>query len=289
MPQRSNLFQRLAVLMHETLEPDWKVTESEMLLDRITGLRREVDIVAKKVVATHEVILSVECRDHNRAADILWVEAAAKKHEHLPTSKLVLWSRSGFTRPALEKAKALKIDAVSQAQATSPTWAKLARDLIGGSVHHVAPTYQPFVDMSMPDGSLKRFESVTDWKFFNSSGTEVGSIAAFIYQIANSPDTRSVLLDNAPPGSGSFWVHIDPPEPWFADVPEVARCRAHRIGVGIETHTENVPLKTASAVAGNLVMTLGSAAVQRGTIELVVEEDASGTTRLRTRIAPKEA
>lgn len=139
MPQRSNPFQRLALFVHKALEPEWTVAESAMLTDSITGEQREVDIVASKTVAGHKIVLSIECRDHGRPADVQWVESAATKHGHLPTSKLVLWSRSGFTKQALIKAKALKIDTVSQANATSPIWASLARDLVGGYVDYVVP------------------------------------------------------------------------------------------------------------------------------------------------------
>ena len=123
MPKRSNPFQRLVLVIHEALEPGWEVNESVMLEDSVTHHPREVDIVATQLVAGHLLVLSVECRDHNRPADVLWVEGASKRHEHLPTSELVLWSRSGFTKQALIKASALKIDTVSQADATSPIWA----------------------------------------------------------------------------------------------------------------------------------------------------------------------
>src|SRR5664279_2042823 len=119
MPRRSNPFQRLAALVHQRLGENWKVGESHMFTDLITGELREVDIVAQCTVATYSIFLSIECRDHARPADVLWIEGVAKKHEHLPTSKLVLWSRSGFTKGALVKAKALKIDAISHADAVN--------------------------------------------------------------------------------------------------------------------------------------------------------------------------
>lgn len=37
-----------------------------------------------------------------------------KKHEFLPTSKLVLWSANGFYKPAIRTAKMFGIDTVSQ-------------------------------------------------------------------------------------------------------------------------------------------------------------------------------
>jgi len=289
MPQRSNLFQRLALLVHKTLEPEWTVVESGMLKDSVTGQLREVDIVATRSAASHELVLSIECRDHARAADVQWVESASKKHEHLPTSKLVLWSRSGFTKPALLKAKALKIDTVSQAKATSPTWARLARDLVGGHVDHVAPTYKAFVDLILPNGQFERFEAVDDWAFFNMQGASVGSIPAVVQALAHHRDTRKTLLDNAPPGIGDFWAEFVPPEPWFAEHPSHGRCRTHRIGVGISTHRERAPLKTASAEAAGNVVTLATASLQKGTIEILVEESADAPPRIHSPHGSREA
>ena len=259
-----------------------------MLEDSVTHQPREVDIVAKQLVAGHLVVLSVECRDHNRPAEVQWVEGASKKHEHLPTSKLVLWSRSGFTKQAVVKAAALKIDTVSQAQATCPTWARLARNLVGGRVQHVTPAYKPFVDVVLPDGSLSRYEDVADWSFFDSDGRLVGSVPALMHQLNHGELVREVLLDHAPLGRGDFYVELKPPEPWFADVPGEIRCRTHRIGVGVETTAASAPIATASAVVKNKVVTLAIAALDRGTLEVLFEETEDGTKSSRSRLVQKE-
>jgi hypothetical protein len=51
MPQRTNAFQKLVAIIHKNLMNDgWEVNESEFLIDKITGEKREVDIVAKKSI-----------------------------------------------------------------------------------------------------------------------------------------------------------------------------------------------------------------------------------------------
>ena len=289
MPKRSNLFQRLALVVHEALEPGWAVNESEMLRDSVTQQLREVDIVATQLVAGHLFVLSVECRDHNRPADVHWVEGACKKHEHLPTSKLVLWSRSGFTNQAKIKAAALKIDTVSQAQATYPIWAHFARSLVGAYVQHVSPAYAPFVDVVLPDGTLKRHEDVADWSFFDGVGKLVGSMPALLHQLNFGQLTRETLLDHAPMGRGTFHVLLVPPEAWFVDLPVGIRCRTHRIGVGIETTGTKAGVTSASAVVANKVTTLAIAELDQGTLEVVVEEAEDGTNSSRSRLVRKEA
>ncbi len=105
MPKRTNDFQRLVYLVRVNLADGATVTESKMLKDRITGAMREVDICIEGSVGGQHVIVSVECRDHQRVADVTWVEQMKTKHDRLPTNALLLASRAGFTTEAREIAR----------------------------------------------------------------------------------------------------------------------------------------------------------------------------------------
>ncbi|MDI9973365.1 restriction endonuclease [Rhodococcus sp. IEGM 1307] len=114
MPQRSNLFQELVAIIHAHISDDATVTESAMVIDRATGKRREVDVYIERDVAGDPVVVSVECRDHKRSPQsVEWVEQMHGKHATLPTHKLILVSKSGFTRQAEAKAAALNIKTVT--------------------------------------------------------------------------------------------------------------------------------------------------------------------------------
>lgn len=289
MPKRSNTFQRLALLVHQRLGEGWKVEESRMFTDLVTGEQREVDIVAQTMVGTYPLFLSIECRDHSRPADVLWIEGVAKKHEHLPTSKLVLWSRSGFTKAATLKARALKIETISQAEAVQADWARLARDLIGGHIQHVTPSYTAFIDVDPLEGEPRRLEHVDDAVWYNDSGTQVGTVRALVQFIANNQQTRTVVLDHTSPGPGKFYAELEPPEPWFTALPEGGRAKIRRIGVSIETVTEKVVLDTASAVSDGKVLTLASAKLGAGTLEVLVQESPDGTSLFRSTLIPRKA
>ena len=288
MPKRSNAFQRLALLVHQKLEPTWVVTESEMLQDSVTGSLREVDVVAKQLLMGHQLVLSVECRDHVRSADVTWVEAMAKKHEHLPTSKLVLWSRSGFTSAALAKATFLGIDVVSHQDIDKTSWAEMARILVGGHIRHVAPRYSPFIDVHMPDGATKRFEQVDDWIFVDESGKELCSVSQLQAVVANNSELGSVLLDNAPDGEGDFWVEWIPPVDWFLMTPEGEACKAARIGFGVRTDAEMAPTQATSALSGDEVVTLVTAELRKGEIEVVVKESEDHPPEVKASLRPKQ-
>ena len=100
MPRRTNPFQSLIVAIQSHLDGEAAVEESALLEDRTTDARREVDVCVRGELAKQPIIVSSECRDHTRPADVGWVKQMKAKHERLPTNTLVLVSDSGFTREA---------------------------------------------------------------------------------------------------------------------------------------------------------------------------------------------
>ena len=113
MPKRSNDFQKLVFLLKEhVVDAKATVTESKMLMDLVTGKEREVDICIERDIAGHKVIISMECRDHRRPADIGWVEQMKAKHDRLPTNYLALVSKSGFSKEAYKVAESYGIETI---------------------------------------------------------------------------------------------------------------------------------------------------------------------------------
>lgn len=110
MPKRTNDFQRLVYLVRVNLANGAKVTESKMMRDRFTKRWREVDVCIQGHVGAHPVVVCIECRDHQRVADVTWVDTMKSKHDRLDTNALILASRSGFTPEARDVAKAYGIE-----------------------------------------------------------------------------------------------------------------------------------------------------------------------------------
>jgi hypothetical protein len=104
MPKRSNDFQRLVYLVRLNLADGAKVTESKLMRDRLTKRFREVDVVIEGHVGQQPVVVSIECRDHKRVADVTWIDTMKAKHERLNTHALLLASRMGFTPEARDVA-----------------------------------------------------------------------------------------------------------------------------------------------------------------------------------------
>lgn len=289
MPKRTNTFQRLAAILHEKLGSGWRVSESELLRDAITGKLREVDVVAKSVDTHYEMVISVECRDHARRTDVTWIEAMAKKHESLPTSKLVLWSRSGFSNQALTKARALNIEALSHEDAADAPWAQIARKMVGGAVELLTPQIVPFIDAERPDKSRVRLRDVHASPLLDAEGEVAVTILQIIAFLRKSHQVGSTLLDNSVPGTQEFYIEYRPSEPRFVEDGEGNRLRVLRVGFGVQAHVEKVQLAVASAAWKEKVATLGTARAESGDFELLVEEAKDEQAKVHAVFKPERA
>jgi hypothetical protein len=122
MPRRTNDFQELIALVHRQLAPAGAtVTESAIREDAITHQGREVDITIQHEIAGYPVTLVIECRDHDRPQDVVWIEALIGKYLH-QVAHVVAVSSSGFTEQALVKAKAVGIATMTVEAARDTEW-----------------------------------------------------------------------------------------------------------------------------------------------------------------------
>jgi hypothetical protein len=104
MPKRSTPFQSIVRLVRQHFaQPGVTVTESKMLLDADLGIEREVDIVIEGEFEGEPMVVSVEVIEHSRPASLPWIDEMLGKHRNLPTNRLLLVSKSGFTRNALAR------------------------------------------------------------------------------------------------------------------------------------------------------------------------------------------
>lgn len=152
MPKRSNQFQRLVTLINGCLHESGKVVESALLAEKTSGAEREVDVLISIEIADYTVNISFEVRDRARKADISWIEEMHAKHEHLPTDKLVLVSRSGFTRPALDKAGFYGMEAITFEEAFETDWELATRMTSTGVFTVTTINYKCSAVCDHPDG-----------------------------------------------------------------------------------------------------------------------------------------
>jgi hypothetical protein len=180
---------RAIVRRATTDDPGSMVTESGFLNDLHTGTPREVDIVIAGEAGGHAAVVAIECRAHSRRQVVAWIEEMHAKHSRLPTSVLVLGSRTAFSREACRIADLYKIrrwvldtvdpDAPSRLfPDVQSLWSKGWEFAVDRAVIYVGG-----------DGSLpaEHFRAAPDQALFLADGTHAGTAA----------DLASVLLQSS--------------------------------------------------------------------------------------------
>jgi hypothetical protein len=105
VPKRTNLFQTVVAVIHQHLADGAPIEEPAMLTNRLTGKKREVDVVLRSKAAGHEFVIGIEATSRQRGpVSAQWVESMIGKHKNLPTDKVILVSESGFTDQARDLA-----------------------------------------------------------------------------------------------------------------------------------------------------------------------------------------
>jgi hypothetical protein len=122
MPQRSNPFQRLIYLIQHQLASDAAVTESRLLIDKVSGRNVEVDVVIEGKLGGVPLLIGIECTATKRPATVEWVDQMLGKHSSLPVDKTVLVSKTGFTPDAVTKATSRGVDVLQLSEAESRDW-----------------------------------------------------------------------------------------------------------------------------------------------------------------------
>lgn len=138
MPKRSNDFQRLVYAIQTSLTSDAAVNESGILIDKQTGAKTEVDVVIETVINEFQVTISLEVRARERPATVEWVREMLGKHSTLQTNKLILISKSGFTKEAEQKAKENQIETLNFYEAKLFDWSSKIKMLVESTDLYIA-------------------------------------------------------------------------------------------------------------------------------------------------------
>lgn len=287
MPKRSNIFQRLVKLLHERLDENWVVSESEMLTHRLTDEEREVDIVLKYKLGNHDVIVSIECTDTKRPASSTWIEAMAKKHEFLLTSKLVLWSAHGFYKPAITTAEKLGIDIVSQSTNNDVEWSKFSKILNDCFLKLVRSEFTFFIDVVDTEGNKIRLDNPYNYIFKVENEETYFSILQLREYIMHQQQVRSVLLDHASNDKKDFWLQFVPPFECQVLKENGNWVKPFLIGFGIKTNVEETKTESKTIEYEKTLATLAVGKLKSGSIELFVEEKENENPKLSAQLIEK--
>lgn len=106
MERQGRAFERVVQALERCWSPEVAVIRSpDYLRDRITGENREVDVSVRYRVGTIPILVIIECRDRGDVQDVTWIEQLARKRDDVNAARAVAVSSSGFTKPAVQKAK----------------------------------------------------------------------------------------------------------------------------------------------------------------------------------------
>lgn len=87
-----------------------QVESPARLRDIDTEQVREVDVAIRFTKGTHDVLIVMECRDRAAAGDVTWIEQIRTKCASVGADRIIAVSASGFTKPAIQKARRYRIE-----------------------------------------------------------------------------------------------------------------------------------------------------------------------------------
>ena len=196
MPKRSTEFQRLVLFLNKHNLPNLEITESKELIDKVSREKREVDIYISLAAGNYSMSISIECIEHKRKADISWVEMMKAKHDKLDTNQLVLVSKSGFTKQAIDVAnhyriKTFKYDQIEE-DSSNPIFEfnSLFLKLVTQSIETVN-----FI-VKTSEGKINDVLVIPETSVFDANSKLVGSASDIIIALMKNKEILMYFFNN---------------------------------------------------------------------------------------------
>jgi hypothetical protein len=112
-------FEKLVTRVEAVLAPDGaEVKHNQYLPDSITGQQRQVDATIRFTAGPLPVLITIESRDRTSTEDVTWIEQLATKRHDIGAFKTIAVSSTGFSKPAIAKAKVYGIEIRTVAEIT---------------------------------------------------------------------------------------------------------------------------------------------------------------------------
>ncbi len=106
MPKPGRDFEEAVLAFVQTLDPQAEVIFDHKVPDRDTGTPRQCDVWIKAKFAGHwPLSILVSCKDHSRKLDVGDIGKFINEVRSTGASTGVIYSKSGFTKPAIRKAE----------------------------------------------------------------------------------------------------------------------------------------------------------------------------------------
>lgn len=197
VPKRTTTFQMVVNYVRKHwAQPGVTVTESKFLYDVQSQIEREVNIVIEGTFDGEPIVTSVEVIEHGRPATIEWVERQINKHRYLPTNRLVLVSKSGFSKNARTRVAVEGgwVDAITP-KAVEKDGQAVVKSLSIGSFQMKPVTCHLYVQ---PPGEEAKLVNVpADINIYDSNGTFLGIALELAGEIMGLDFVREKIFKDA--------------------------------------------------------------------------------------------
>ena len=140
--------EQLVAKIQRQLAPNAQVIHNAKVTGRRTGVTRQVDVLVRDRIGQYEIMIAIECKDHNSPIDVKGVEEFEGLLSDVGAQKGVLVCPKGFTSTAKVLAEKLQIELYSpvdtdphkwQAKATVPAICDFRGALISFGLSTSAP------------------------------------------------------------------------------------------------------------------------------------------------------
>lgn len=101
-------YEKAVAAVQAMMDPNSKVEHNVRLNDNLRE-KRQFDVIVKGQIGGHPMLVVIECKDQKRKAGVPQIEAFHAKAQSVGANAMIFVSRSGFTKTAIEKAKACKV------------------------------------------------------------------------------------------------------------------------------------------------------------------------------------
>ena len=277
MPPRTNAFQRLVTLLTATLAGVARVTESAMLEDRVTGERREVDVLVVANTATYQVNLGIEVVAWARRADTPWVEKMRAKHDNLPTDKLILVSESGFSAAAQSKAQFYGIETLTVDEACEADWPLIAALEETGVFEVTTMNFTVAGVCRLDAGKVEQLPIPVQATFATASGPV--TMDRVVRTLLERDEVRDVVRANlAGPHEQDFWVsYTEPNELWRFELNGKAG-QIMELRIGLKVLQTSSPVRFASGKFRSIPFVSGTSQNTAAPLQFVLARNPDGSS-----------
>jgi hypothetical protein len=196
------------------------------------------------------------------------------KHLDLPTDRLVLVSRSGFSREAQRKADALNITTLALASAKATDWTCLVGKLPAIGVETLQSNYHGFIVFQSSKGQ-EALAAPRDLTLHNETGTTHVLFGVLLDYLVTLPEVGAVFLDHMKTTNkteNTFTLVYDFPEPMLCIGPAGDSLVVQSLRVVFSAERAMMPVPLTHGAMRGAGLAYGEAAAASGRLRVAVVE-----------------